>query len=129
VTLEENRQLVESTLLTLVADIPELQVTGYYNTNASYPSIDIYPADPSQEAMGYGSASQEAFWTVRARVNVTDDLAAQQVLLKLLEPATGVGAALIEADLNVQEWSGYREYPDMVDGRVLGCEWRVEAPL
>jgi len=128
-TLEENRQLVEQALAALVSDIPELQVTGYYNPNPTPPAIDMYPADPSQDEAGFGVDSQQVFWTIRARVNVADDLAAQQVLLRLLEPGTGVAAALATDDLNVQEWSGYREYPDMVDGRVLGCEWRIQAFL
>jgi hypothetical protein len=129
VTLEENRQLLEQTLGTLAGVIPELQVTGYFNTNPSPPSIDIYPADPSQEDGAFGLENGFALWTVRARVNVADDLAAQQVLIRLLEPATGVASALADANVSVREFSGYREYPDMVDGRVLGCEWRVQASL
>jgi hypothetical protein len=129
VTLEEMRQQIETALGGLTAQIPELQVTGYYNTNPSPPSLDLYPGDPSQDGAGFGLGSQETYWTVRARVNVADDLAAQQVLIELLEPATGVASALADANVSVREFSGYREYPDMVDGRVLGCEWLVRGFL
>ena len=130
-TLEENRRLIEQTLQTLQGELPELQVTGYYNTNPSTPSIDLYPADPSQENGAFGLENGFALWTVRARVNVADDLAAQQILIRLLDPddRASVAQALADANLSVTEYSGYREYPDMVDGRVLGCEWRVQASL
>jgi hypothetical protein len=128
VTLEEKRAQIEAALEPLTAAIPELQVTGYYQANPSPPSVDLYPAEPSQEAAGFAEPTR-TFWTVRARVQIGDDLAAQQVLIKLLEPETGVQAALAGANLSVAEWSGYREYPYELDGRLLGCEWRVDTFL
>ena len=53
-TNEEAIAEMVAALETISAEIPELQVTGYWNPNPTPPSIDIYPGDPSQEGAGFG---------------------------------------------------------------------------
>ena len=90
--------------------------------------------------MGFGNGGADLFFTVRARVTTADSVAGQQLLYQMLEPETGVGAALtadqtlggVVDSLYIGEEgspgvSGLREYVEdvAVNGRLLGCEWRV----
>jgi hypothetical protein len=109
-----------------------LQVTAFMNANPTPPSLDVYPGGPSGAPAAQGV--WEEMFTVRARISTPDDVAAQQVLLSLMdaEGPTSVIAAL-EADptfggvvdsSNVFERSGFEPYPGP-GGDWLGCEWRV----
>ena len=115
----------------LTDEIPGLQVVGYLNSNPTPPAIDIYPADPFQEAAAFGVMPQ-VFFTVRARVSVADNQAQQALLLRMLDPSdvASVAAAIaledIDPPLTPLEVSGFREY---IDEGLLGCEWRVSTFL
>jgi hypothetical protein len=81
------------------------------------------------------------FFTVRARVTTADSDAGQDLLAQILEPETGVAAALMADqtlggvvdslgfgdDGGTAAVSGLREYVEdvAVNGRLLGAEWRV----
>jgi len=129
-TLAEIQEKLAQTLQAALAPtIPDLQVTAHMNINPTQPSIDIYPGDPFQEAAAFGLDSRELFFTVRARVSSADQPAGQARLLELLEPGSGVEAALYNDDaldgVAVAGVSGFTDYDDGDTGRLLGCEWRV----
>jgi len=119
-----------------VLDVTELQIVPRLAVNPTPPSLDIYPADPSQEDAAFGPTSSLTLWTVRARVTTVDHDANQDILLDLLEPygATSVRAAIL-ADktlgglaegLDVDRPSGMTVYPALEGtASYLGCEWRV----
>lgn len=125
----------------LRGDIPDLQVFPYWLAQCTPPTIDIYPGDPFQDGLAFGSrGGASMFFTVRARVTTADSVAGQQLLYEMLEPETGVGAALtadqtlggVVDSLYIGEdgnpgVSGLREYVEdtAVNGRLLGCEWRA----
>ena len=125
----------------LLDEIPDLQVFPYWLASCTPPSVDIYPGDPFQDGLGFGNGGgADLFFTVRARVTTADQVAGQQLLYQMLEPETGVGAALtadqtlggvVDSVAIGEEGSpgvsGLREYIEdvAVNGRLLGCEWRV----
>lgn len=117
--------------------IPGLQITPYQNPTPTPPSIDIYPGDPFQTDISYGKGEAQMYWTVRARMTTADQIAGQELLLQLLDPAGGVQGALWDdvtlggtvgsATVDRDGVSGYRPYTvDPQTGeQILGCEWRV----
>ena len=139
-TLPEIVEALAGALEPLRTDIPDLQIFPYWLASATPPTIDIYPGDPFQGGLGFGNGGAELFFTVRARVTTADSVAGQQLLYQILEPDTGVTAALtadqtlggVVDSLGIGEQgapgiSGLREYVEdvAVNGRLLGCEWRV----
>lgn len=116
--------------------IENLQVTGLLNINPTPPSIDVYPADPSQEGLAFGQANNELSFTVRARVTTADHEAGQTLLLTMMDPSstTSVTRAL-KSDkslgskvqtLAVAGPSGFGIYNDRNgEGSYLGCTWTV----
>lgn len=118
-------------------ELDELQVVPRYWLFPTGPSLDVYPAEPSQEDAAFGPASKLTLWTIRARVTTADHQANQDLLLDLMEPsgATSVRQAVL-ADktlgglaegMDVDNPTGFQAYP-AVDGTgtgYLGCEWRV----
>jgi len=112
-----------------VLDVDGLQVTPFYNITPTPPAVDVYPdtAAPPQVAVG----GWEDVFIVRARVSTPDDVAAQQLLLSLMDVDGGTSVmAALRADFTfggvvggsaVEERSGFNQYP----GDFLGCEWRV----
>jgi hypothetical protein len=123
-TTAEIIEAVAASLDPLTSEIAGLQITSGMNPNPSPPSIDVYPADVS--ALPVSQDGWEESFTVRARVSTPDDLAAQEVLMSLMDSSgpTSVIEA-IKADTTftfaVDERSGFQPYP----GDYLGCEWRV----
>lgn len=125
-----------ATALTEGVAVDELQVVPRYMLNPTGPSIDVYPANPSQEDSAFGRWPRLTLWTVRARVGVADHDANQDLLLQLLEPGgpTSVRAAIMDdltlgglaEGMDVESPSGYLAYT-AVDGTggYIGCEWRV----
>src|SRR5262245_53045872 len=122
-------QGIATSLDPLTGTITGLQITAFQNPSPSPPSIDVYPADVSGLPVSqYGG---EEMVTVRARMTTPDDVAAQQVLLSMMDvsgPASVIAA--LEADRTfggvvggstVDERSGFQPYP----GDYFGCEWRV----
>ena len=134
--LREISDQLAAALITGV-EVDELQVVSRFWINPTGPSIDIYPADPSQEDAAFGRFPKLTLWTIRARVSTSDHEANQDLLLQLMEPSgvTSVAAAIL-ADLtlaglaegmDVDPPSGFNAYPAL-DGSgtgYLGCEWRV----
>jgi len=133
-TVAEAQEAIAAALQPLAAIVDDLQVYGYLNTNPTPPSLDVYPGDPFQDGAGFGISSKRIYFTVRARVSTADSEAGQQLLLRLLDvgdPAS-VEAAIATSGAGAvapDGVSGFREYLEeaAVNGRLLGCEWRVEA--
>ena len=133
-TLDETVNAIADALQPLSGQITGLQVYAYFNGNPTPPSIDVYPGEPFQQGAGYGIPSKRVWFTVRARVATTDQEAASQLLLRLLDPAD---LASVEAALAVNQLatvdnvngsvSGFRRYADDNGTDMIGCEWRVGA--
>lgn len=139
-TIPQIRQALADALEPLRAGIPDIQISRYWLVTPTPPTIDLWPGDPFQNGLTFGDTG-EMFFTVRARVTTADTEAGQDLLDQLLEPATGITAAL-EADqtlggvvdtLAVGDATdggvtGYRELVEdtAVNGRLLGAEWRVK---
>jgi hypothetical protein len=138
-TIPEIVEALADALEALRPDIPDLQVYPYWLAAATPPTIDIYTGDPFQNGLGFNGGA-ELFFTVRARVTTADNTAGQQLLYQMLEPDTGITAALTAdqtlggivdsvgiGDQGSPGVSGLREYVEdvPVNGRLLGAEWRV----
>lgn len=120
--------------------IQRLQVTPLLTFNPTPPSIDIYPADPFQEQIAFGSRNVQVFFEVRARVSPADNEAGQELLLAMMDPraAESVVAALLSdrtvnstvANLSVDPPSNYGLFvdPGQQEG-LLGCTWRTKVIL
>jgi hypothetical protein len=77
--------------------ISHLQVDGRMVFNPTPPAIDVYPADPFQDALAFGKGNNELFLTVRARVTTADHEAGQDLLLSMMDPeaTTSVAQAIL----------------------------------
>ena len=119
--------------------IPYLQVDGRMVPSPTPPAIDIYPADPFQEAMSFGLPQNNWIWlTVRARVTTADSEGGQDLLLSMMDPeATTSVAQAIMADktlggvvhrLSILAGpSAFGVFEDTGgDGNLLGCTWTVQ---
>jgi hypothetical protein len=141
-TIIEIKEALALALEALRADIPDIQIYPRWLASATPPTIDIYEGDPFQNGLGFGpGGGWEMFFTVRARVTTADSDAGQDLLAQILEPETGVAAALMADqtlggvvdslafgdDGGAPGVSGLREYVEdvAVNGRLLGAEWRV----
>jgi hypothetical protein len=116
--------------------IENLQVDGRLVPNPTPPAIDVYPADPFQEALAYGLANNEMFFTVRARVSTSDNEGGQDLLLSLMDPdaATSLAQAVlanrtlgsvVERVGSVLGPSQYGLFGDPNGASWLGCTWTV----
>ncbi len=124
----------------LVPVIPDLQVRGRMLINPTPPAVDVYPADPFQEASGFGGIDTDVYLLVRARVSPVDHEGAQDALLAMMDPgaSTSVLKALMAnktlsgkcQDLNCQPPSDFGAYVEP-DGRtaLLGCTWTVQVTV
>jgi hypothetical protein len=97
--------------------------------------LDVYPSAPSRdsEAAAFGDLSGFYVLTVRARVTVTDDANAQDILVDMIDDEHDLSvAAAVESD---QTLNGYATQvavdPDSFSGllefgnTMVGCTWRV----
>ena len=97
--------------------------------------LDVYPSAPSRdsEAVAFGDLSGFYVVTVRARVTVTDDANAQDILVDMIDDEHDLSvAAAVESD---QTLNGYATQvavdPDSFSGllefgnTMVGCTWRV----
>lgn len=111
-----------------------VQVEPRWVTNPTPPCIDIYPADPStdQDLRAFTDLMGEPLFTVRARVDMADNTAAQDLLLAFMDDQDplSIAAALEEGDLDgratsvdVRSRSGYVRVVE--GGDYLGCLWQV----
>lgn len=119
-------------LAPVAVEISGLQITPFMNPNPTPPSLDVFPAGPSGTKAAQGVWEQ--LFTVRARISTPDDIAAQELLLALMDPQgpSSVSSAL-EADptfggvvesSQLLDRSGFTPYAG-VGGDWLGCEWQV----
>jgi len=108
---------------------PGLQVGALFNGQPTPPAIDVYPGEDFQLGAGFDVGSVQWFFTVRAQVQVTDPVAGQTLLLRLMDPTDpgSLEAAIVNADAGtVVGVSAFREYPSATgDARLVGTEWRV----
>ena len=111
--------------------IPNLQVDGRVipAANASPPCIDIYPSDPFTEATGFAKGMKDYFFDVRARVNLADNEAGQDLLLSMMDTqsATSVEQAILSNTAlsgggTIRSVEGPRSRPF---GDLIGCFWTV----
>jgi hypothetical protein len=117
-----------------VTDV-DVQVEPRWVVNPSPPTIDMYPADPSDEPelRAFGEPLGADLITVRARVGMSDSLAIQDLLLafmddddplsiaRALDDDTTLGG--VAASLDVRSRSGYVRV--LEGGDYLGCLWQV----
>lgn len=118
----------------------EVQVTGRRNFNPTPPSLDIWPGDPfrsTPDTAGFQETGGDVVFTVRARVTTVDNIAGQDLLLRLMddEDDISVATALMDdqtlnglaSSVYVEGNSGYISYmgDSGSEGPLLGCEWRV----
>lgn len=112
-----------------------LVVEPWHILKIAAPTLDVYPGDPFNEGLGFGSDRRQ-IWTVRARLHTVEMVGAQGVLLDLMEPFgdTSVEEALVTDQtlggavqtLGVEGPSAYTEFIDLVNAtRYLGVTWRV----
>lgn len=119
----------------------DFQVEPRMVLNPTTPSIDIYPADPANDAeLGsfadtYANAAEGHMLNVRARVSPTDHEANQEVLLALMDPDDDL--CLVQAiyddptlggfaaDVNLANESGFVLVPTIDGAGVhIGVLWR-----
>jgi hypothetical protein len=115
-------EMIVASLDPLTSEIAGLQITAGQNPNPTPPSIDVYPADVSGVPVSI-NGWEESF-TIRARVSTPDDMAAQEVLMSLMDssgPTSVIEAIRVDSTFAVDERSGFEPYP----GDYLGCQWRV----
>ena len=118
----------------------EVQVVGRRNFNPTPPSIDIYPGDPFRDtpSAGFTETGGELLLTVRARVSTVDNIAGQELLLRLMddEDAIGVASTLMEdqtlnglaSSVYVEGQHGLRPVPRPRPGRGRLPRLRVARP-
>ena len=117
--------------------IEQLQVDGRLVFNPTPPAIDIYPSDPFQEGLTFGTGNNELFFTVRARVSTAEHEGGQDLLLSMMDPeaTTSVLQAIVsnrtlsntvERVAGVEGPSAFGVFSDAGGtGNLLGCTWRV----
>jgi hypothetical protein len=119
---------IASALTPLQSQIDGLQVHAGWIETPTPPQIDIYPPPGVfLLAGGFGATAKQANFTVRLRVALTDPPAAQALLLRMLDPTdpASVTVALEQTAFEPAEVTGFRQYGDDGDQRLLGCEWIV----
>lgn len=120
----------------VLADVTDLavQVEPRWVVNPTPPCIDIYPADPANdpELRAFTDLVGEPLFTVRARVDMSDTTASQDLLLAFMDDTDplSIAAALEESNLgglatslDVRSQSGYVRVVE--GGEYLGCLWQV----
>jgi hypothetical protein len=129
-SLQDAMQTLADALEPLTGEIPELQILPRWTGNPTPPCIDIYPAPSDfQQAAGAGVASKRAWFVVRARASITDEQAANDLLLALLDPAgpASVEQALYTAGAVIDNdrgaVNGFTVYADSPE--MLGCDWTI----
>ena len=119
--------------------IENLQVESRLVFNPTPPVVDIYPADPFQDALAFGKGNNELFLTVRARVTTADHEAGQDLLLQMMDPEADTSMAqaiLADRDLggtverlNISagptSFGVFPAAPGTTGENLLGCTWTV----
>ena len=114
-----------------------LQSVGIMNPNPTPPSLDVYPANPFQDALTFGRSNYDFNLLVRARVSTADHEAGQRLLLQLLDTnSTTSVVRAVKSDktlggkvssLAVIAVTGLEMYRDMqgTDGAYMGSTWTL----
>lgn len=111
--------------------IEHLQVGDAPNPEPTYPSIDMFPAEPFTEATGFGKGMKDYFLSVRARVDIADQKAGYLLLLAMMD--TDADESVEQAILSNTQLSGggvirnvdgpvFRTYPV---ANIIGAVWTV----
>ena len=109
--------------------IPNLQVFGRVVANPTPPCIDMYPSDPFTEPTGFGKGMKDYFFDVRARVDLADSAAGQDLLLSMMDTqsSTSVEQAILSntslsggGTIRSVEGPRWRPFGDLI-----GCFWTV----
>jgi hypothetical protein len=120
--------------LDAVTDVA-VQVEPRWVSNPTAPSIDMYPTDPSddEELRAFGELLGGELVTVRARVDMGDTVAAQDLLLAFMDDEDPLSlAAAIMGDktlggltsaIDVRSRSGYVR--SLESGDHMGCLWNI----
>lgn len=135
-TLAELMDAMADQIRGVVDDVTDVavQVEPRWIVNPTPPTIDIYPGDPSsdQDLRAFTDLMGEPLFTVRARVDMSDSTASQDLLLAFMDDTDPLSiAAAIEdgdlgglaASLDVRSRSGYVRV--LEGGDYLGCLWQV----
>lgn len=127
----------------LAGTVDGLNVYARLEPNPTPPALDVYPADPFIEQTGFGvGTSVQMNFLVRARVTTADSYAGQELLLQLMDPASGesvaaaigsdptLGGTVDYAAVSGDSPSGFGEYRDAGgEGSLLGCQWTVNVEV
>lgn len=130
-SLKETMQAIADALEPVSDEIVGLQILPYWTTHASPPCIDIYPAPVNfQSGSSFGVHGKRVWFVVRARASLADEQAANDILLRLLDPSdpASVEQALAVADTATIDndrgiVNGFTQYADSPE--MIGCDWTV----
>jgi hypothetical protein len=112
-----------------------VQVEPRWVQNPTAPCIDMYPTDPSEdeELRAFGDLYGGELLTVRARVDMGDTVAAQDLLLAFMddEDPLSIGQAIkvdpelggLTSAVKVASRSGYVR--SLESGEHMGCLWNI----
>lgn len=132
--MDEMADQIRAALVT-VTDV-DIQVEPRMILSPSPPSIDIYPGEQSRdsETAAFDDVNGGYLFTVRARINTTDDVAAQDLLLAFMDDTDDLCLALallddptlnaLASDVDVRNPTGYIVYPEPTgEGAWLGFQF------
>lgn len=136
-TLAEIMDALATQIRGVLDDVTDVavQVEPRWVVNPTAPCIDIYPADPSNDPdfRAFGELMGGELLTVRARVDMADSDAGQDLLLAFMDDAAplSVAAAInedntlggIAGSIDVRSRSGYVRFVE--SGEHMGCLWGV----
>jgi hypothetical protein len=136
-TLAEILDAVADQIRGVIDDVTDVavQVEPRWVVNCTPPCIDMYPADPSvdQELRSFGEMMGGELITVRARIDQSDSVAMQDLLLAFMDDVDplSISAALeeektlggIAGGLDVRDRSGYVRV--LEGGDYIGCLWQI----
>jgi hypothetical protein len=112
-----------------------VQVEPRWVSNPTAPSIDMYPTDPSddEDLRAFGEFLGGELVTIRARVDMGDTVAAQDLLLALMDDEDPLSlAAAVMSDptlggltsaIDIRSRSGYVR--SLESGDHMGCLWNL----
>jgi hypothetical protein len=136
-TLAEIMDALADQIRGVVDDVTDVavQVEPRWVTNPSPPTIDIYPGDPSNDPdfRAFGEFIGGELLTVRARVDMSDTTAGQDLLLAFMDDVDplSIVAAINEDDtlgglaaaVDVRTRSGYVRFIE--SSETMGCLWGI----
>jgi hypothetical protein len=136
-TFAEILDAMADQIRSVIVDVTDVavQVEPRWVVNCTPPCIDMYPADPSvdQELRAFGEMMGGDLFTVRARVDMSDSTAMQDLLLAFMDDTDPLSiSATLEEDktlnglatsVDVRDRSGYVRV--LEGGDYLGCLWQV----